>query len=339
VNVSRDTLVDSSHFPIPKEQAMRVDAEDDVPAPETEELTKNDLGYYFRLMDRFPPLRETSDFDRLYAQYCAGDQRARDHIIYGNVGLVISISRRFMNCGISKIDLVQEGIIGMMKALPKYNPHRGASFATYASWWIMSGMREAINEKRTDLACRVPIRTVRLNTYISKIRDELRFDLRREPYEEEMLSAMAGKPIAKAWFPNWKCQPRSGAALSFSTPLNDNQTIGDILAATEDHPEEAASREQGVHWGKAFRAEVERLIATLRANEQTILRQRFGLHGDAPMTLEEIGAQRHLTRERIRQIEKKILLQLAERLRLTYTQIREALVAIGEMANEELVPA
>ncbi len=226
-------------------------------------------------------------------------QAARDHLIMANTRLVISIAKRYQGQGMPFQDLIQEGNLGLMKAVDKFDPDRGFKFSTYATWWI----RQAINRAIANQA-----RTIRLPVHMRDSIRKLRRTMHRleqeqgeKPSPEEIAEEMGESPQKVRWMMRVARRP-----LSLEKPVGEDQDseLGDFIPDQETSPL-AETVEQAI-----LRSTLEELLSTLTPREARILRLRFGLKDGVDYTLEEIGDRFGVTRERIRQIEKKALQRL-----------------------------
>ena len=224
---------------------------------------------------------------------------ARDHIIKANTRLVVSIAKRYMGHAIPFLDLIQEGNLGLMKAVEKYDVHRGFRFSTYATWWIRQSITRSISDQARTI--RVPVHMTDRIRQIYKATHELEQALGRVPKPEELAEKM-GLDVKKI---NWILKV-SMLPLSLDSPIGDNEDsdLG-MLIEDEHSPTPMQSAYQTL-----LKEKIEEVLGTLSAREARVLRLRFGLDNDKTYTLEEVGEKFGLTRERIRQIEGKALRRL-----------------------------
>jgi RNA polymerase primary sigma factor len=229
----------------------------------------------------------------------ADGQEARESLIKANTRLVVSIAKRYMGNGVPFLDLIQEGNLGLMKAVEKYDHHRGFRFSTYATWWIRQTITRAIADQARVI--RVPVHMVDRIRQLYKAQRDLEQKLSRQPTMEEIAEAM-GMPVYKVqWILKVSWRP-----LSLESPVGDDdeaelgQFIEDDISPT---PMQSA-------YQSMLKEKLAEVLSDLAPREAQVLRLRFGLNDGNEYTLEEVGQKFGLTRERIRQIEGKALRQL-----------------------------
>jgi len=224
---------------------------------------------------------------------------ARDHIIKANTRLVVSIAKRYMGHAIPFLDLIQEGNLGLMKAVEKYDVHRGFRFSTYATWWIRQSITRSISDQARTI--RVPVHMTDRIRQIYKSTHDLEQTLGRVPKPEELAEKL-GLDVKKI---NWILKI-SMLPLSLDSPVGDNEDsdLG-MFIEDESNPTPMESAYQSL-----LKDKIEEVLGTLSPREARVLRLRFGLDNDKAYTLEEVGEKFGLTRERIRQIEGKALRRL-----------------------------
>src|SRR5438034_4175020 len=257
---------------------------------------------YLREIGQIPLLTPQQEIE-LAAKIKRGDREARALMIRSNLRLVVKIAHDYANLGLPLLDLISEGNIGLMKAVERFDPAKGGKLSTYAAWWIKQSIKRALaNQSKT---IRLPVHVVDKLFQLRRAAAKLEEVLGREPSDDE-LAAELGYTVARVK------QLRRAAVrpTSLDAPIGDDDTnrVSDVVKdENADTPYEQLAE-------KTNNALVHEMIGTLDAREQAILRQRFGLDGDDRKTLEEIGGQFGVTRERIRQIEEIALRKLRKRL-------------------------
>ena len=227
-------------------------------------------------------------------------QQAREHLIKANTRLVVSIAKRYMGHGVAFLDLIQEGNLGLMKSVTKYDYTRGFRFSTYATWWIRQTISRAISDQARTI--RVPVHMIDRIRQLYKANHGLEQKLGRQPTIEE-LSASVDLPVHKVqWIMKVSWLP-----LSLESPVGDAEDDSELGHFIEDDvsPTPIQSAYQSM-----LKDKLEEILSTLSPREARVLRLRFGLDDGTSYTLEEVGQKFGLTRERIRQIEGRALRQL-----------------------------
>jgi RNA polymerase primary sigma factor len=224
---------------------------------------------------------------------------ARDHLIKANTRLVVSIAKHYMGRGVHFLDLIQEGNLGLMKAVEKYDYHRGFRFSTYATWWIRQTITRAIADQARTI--RVPVHMIDRIRQMYKVTREMEQTLGRAPTTEELAKEVGLTTRKVQWILKISWQP-----LSLESPVGDDEEseLG-MFIEDEFSPTPMQSAYQSM-----LRDKIEEVLSTLAPREARVLRMRFGLDDGNVYTLEEVGQKFGLTRERIRQIEGKALRRL-----------------------------
>ena len=258
------------------------------------------LSMYLKEINKVPLLTREEEVE-LAEKAKNGDKAARDKIIKANLRFVVKVAKKYQNHGLDLTDLISEGNIGLMTAIEKFEPERGYHFISYAVWWINQAILKAVSEK--SRAIRLP-----LNRANELVRIEYASNLINgtlsESEEVEQISQMLNMP-----------QTRVRELLSISNGMisldaknsskeSDNSLIGDYFEDNTYEGPEASTV------NKALKADMNKLLKTLKPNEAKVIRLRYGLNGLKPMSLQEIGEECNLTKERVRQIEKKAIFRL-----------------------------
>ena len=242
-----------------------------------------------------------------------GDQEAINSLVECNLKLVVPIAKKYYGCGLPLLDLIQEGNIGLIKAAEKYDGSKGFRFSTYATYWIRQSISRALSEHSRTI--RIPANMVELLSKVKKATAELIQKNEKQPSDKEIAEYL-GVEIDKIQ----TIMDISQAITSLDVPVDDDgeTSIGDLIADhSAENPLANLMREANLQI-------VETVLNTLSPKEADILRMRFGINADKPMTLEEVGQHYGVTRERIRQVENKAIRKLRNPIRAK--ALREAMI-------------
>lgn len=271
---------------------------DNVKVATPEAVVDNSIKIYMREMGQFSMLSADEEIE-LAHRIAKGDQSAKNELVEANLRLVVSLARHYQGCGLSYQDLIQEGNIGLIKAAEKFDVSKGFRFSTYASWWIKQALSRAIADQSRTI--RIPVHMTENINKFKKAERELLSQLNREPKIKEIADAMGISEKQAKEIQSYIVEPTS---LDIQVGDDDDTTIGSFVEDTHFvNPESAYIKESN---GDVVNA----VLDTLSDREANILRLRFGIGGKKAMTLEEVGKEYGLTRERIRQIEAKALRKL-----------------------------
>jgi RNA polymerase primary sigma factor len=241
----------------------------------------------------------TNDMKRDLKWVVKDGQRSKSHLLEANLRLVVSLAKRYTGRGMQFLDLIQEGNLGLIRAVEKFDYTKGFKFSTYATWWI----RQAITRAMADQArtIRIPVHMVEVINKLSRVQRQLLQDLGREPTPEELARELDMTPEKVVEVQKYGREP-----ISLSTPLGEDgdSEFGDLIEDTEAvQPADAVAF-------RIMQREIERLLDTLTPREAAVIRSRYGIGDGVMKTLDQIGEEHGVTRERIRQIEAKTMSKL-----------------------------
>jgi RNA polymerase primary sigma factor len=287
-----------------------IELTDDCALPEVQEptyvnsevaaMTTDSLQLFLNEAGRYPLLTAAEEVE-LAKAIEAGDKHAKDRMVNSNLRLVVSIAKKYQGHGLPLIDLIQEGIIGLIRAVEKFDWRRGYKFSTYATWWIRQAVQRGVANKSRTI--RIPVHIVEREQKIARAERELVLKLERAPTDEEVaaVAKLNVKHVRET-----RAAARTVASLDKTIGDDSDTAFGDLVAQEAGNVEEevvVALGDDALH----------RAIATLPPREQEVIKLRYGFDGDQdPKSLEQIGRILGITRERVRQIETQALGRLAE---------------------------
>jgi RNA polymerase primary sigma factor len=256
------------------------------------------LDIYLRQISTVPLLTVKEEIE-LASRIKNGEEKARETMILANLRLVVKIAKEYSNIGLSLLDLINEGNIGLMKAVERFDPSKGGKLSTYGSWWIKQSIKRALaNQSKT---IRLPVHMVDRVTQIRRTSVQLAEKLGRDPTDEELAAEM-NLPVARITL--LKSVSRKPASLDSPLRENEGSTLGEMVA------DEKSGNPYEHLQSKSLVGDVNRVLAQLEPREADIIRLRFGLEGLEPLTLEQVGEKIGVTRERVRQLQEQALRQL-----------------------------
>ena len=285
-----------------EDEGSSIDIKDDITdniPDESKDMSVNDnVRMYLKEIGKIS-LLSLEEEQELSKRVAEGDEKAKNILAESNLRLVVSIAKRYVGRGLLFLDLIQEGNIGLMKAVEKFDYGKGYKFSTYATWWIRQAITRALADQARTI--RVPVHMVETINKMARIERQMTLELNREPTDQE-LSKKMGLSVEKIA----EIRKISQDPVSLETPIGeeDDSHLGDFLADERTmSPEDFATYE-------ILKDELKQVLDTLTVREKEVLELRFGLFDGSSHTLEEVGKKFKVTRERIRQIEAKALRKL-----------------------------
>ncbi len=284
--------------------ALEAELEEETPEPEPQATTEaaaleagvNDpVRLYLREIGKVPLLTTQEEME-LAKRVAAGDQEAAKEMTEANLRLVVSIAKRYVGRGMQLLDLIQEGNLGLIKAVEKYDFTKGFKFSTYATWWVRQAITRALADQARTI--RIPVHMVETMNKLTQTSRRLQQDLGREPTVEELAEVMRMSPTRVNEIRQMCMEP-----VSLESPVGeeDDSHLGDFIEDTGGaQPQDAVSQAM-------LRQQIMEILDTLSEREAKVLKLRYGLEDGRPRTLEEVGKEFDVTRERVRQIEAKAL--------------------------------
>ena len=270
-----------------------------------DEVADDSVKLYLREIGKIPLLSAEEEFE--LAQKIIGGtekekKKAKDKMAESNMRLVVSIAKRYSGRGLDFLDLIQEGNTGLLRAVEKFDPDKGFKFSTYATWWIRQAITRAIADQARTI--RIPVHMVETINKVLRTQRRLTQELNREPSTDEIAKAMGMESEKIEYVMKIKQDIASLDASVGRDGEDDDSSLGDFIE-DEDRvsPEDSAATQ-------LLKEQIASILQTLTDREQKIIKMRFGIGGGKSHTLEEVGAEFSVTRERIRQIEAKALTKL-----------------------------
>ena len=272
-----------------------------ITAENVDSFADDSVRLYLREIGKIPLLTPEEEAD-LAQRIVKGDKKAKDKMVEANMRLVVSIAKRYGGRGLDFLDLIQEGNTGLLRAVEKFDPDKGFKFSTYATWWVRQAITRAIADQARTI--RIPVHMVETINKVLRTTRKLTSELNREPTNEEIAKELDMEPEKVDYVMRIKQDIASLDASIGREGDDEDSVLGDFVEDEERvSPEESAANQ-------ILKEQLSEIISTLTDREQKIIRLRFGIGGGRPHTLEEVGAEFDVTRERIRQIEAKALSKL-----------------------------
>lgn len=266
-----------------------------------DDASDDSVRLYLREIGKIPLLNAEEEL-ALAQKVVAGDKRAKDKMAEANMRLVVSIAKRYSGRGLDFLDLIQEGNTGLLRAVEKFDPDKGFKFSTYATWWIRQAITRAIADQARTI--RIPVHMVETINKLLRTQRRITQELNREPTIEELAKELEMEPEKVEYVMKIK-QDITSLDAGVGRDGDDEDSVLRDFIEDEDSatPEESAT-------SQLLKEQVQSVLSTLSDREQKIIKMRFGLEGGKSHTLEEVGQEFAVTRERIRQIEAKALAKL-----------------------------
>ena len=273
----------------------------EITAENVDQFSDDSVRLYLREIGKIPLLSNEEEVDLAY-RIVKGEKKAKDKMVEANMRLVVSIAKRYSGRGLDFLDLIQEGNTGLLRAVEKFDPDKGFKFSTYATWWIRQAITRAIADQARTI--RIPVHMVETINKVLRATRKLTNELNREPTVEEIAKEMGMEPEKIDYVMKIKQDIASLDATVGRDGDDEDSVLGDFI---EDEgrvsPEDAAAAQM-------LKEQIAEILSSLSESEQKVVKLRFGIGGGRPHTLEEVGAEFSVTRERIRQIEAKALSKL-----------------------------
>jgi RNA polymerase primary sigma factor len=305
-----DPIIDSSGGPLSDIDEPAIDElvdeeEDDIDTLNSgqyfDDVSDDSVRLYLREIGKFPLLTAEEEL-ALSRKAAAGDKKAKDKMAEYNMRLVVSIAKRYSGRGLDFLDLIQEGNTGLLRAVEKFDPEKGFKFSTYATWWIRQAITRAIADQARTI--RIPVHMVETINKLLRTQRRMTQELNREPTIEELAKELEMEPDKVEYVIKIKQDITSLDAGVGRDGEDEDSVLGDFIEDEDGETPETSAANQ------LLKEQVQAILSTLSEREQKIVRMRFGLDNGKSHTLEEVGQEFAVTRERIRQIEAKALAKL-----------------------------
>lgn len=280
-----------------------IDTDEDLLSQEQyfDDASDDSVRLYLREIGKIPLLNAEEELE-LAQKVVAGDKKAKDKMAEANMRLVVSIAKRYSGRGLDFLDLIQEGNTGLLRAVEKFDPDKGFKFSTYATWWIRQAITRAIADQARTI--RIPVHMVETINKLLRTQRRMTQELNREPTTEELAKELEMEPEKVEYVMKIKQDITSLDAGVGRDGDDEDSVLRDFIEDEESAtPEESAA-------SQLLKEQVQAVLSTLSDREQKIIKMRFGLENGKSHTLEEVGQEFAVTRERIRQIEAKALAKL-----------------------------
>ena len=308
--VDDDQVIDASGGPLgdidePALDELVDEEEDDIDTLNSgqyfDDVSDDSVRLYLREIGKIPLLSAEEEL-ALAKKVVAGDKKAKDKMAEANMRLVVSIAKRYSGRGLDFLDLIQEGNTGLLRAVEKFDPDKGFKFSTYATWWIRQAITRAIADQARTI--RIPVHMVETINKLLRTQRRMTQELNREPTIEELAKELEMEPEKVEYVIKIKQDITSLDAGVGRDGEDEDSVLGDFIEDEDSEtPEQSAT-------SQLLKEQVQSILSTLSDREQKIVKMRFGLENGKSHTLEEVGQEFAVTRERIRQIEAKALAKL-----------------------------
>ena len=310
MDIDKDDILDAKELPSDFEEPETDDLLDEeelsddelaITAENVDSFADDSVRLYLREIGKIP-LLSAEEEQELAQRIVKGNKKAKDKMVESNMRLVVSIAKRYGGRGLDFLDLIQEGNTGLLRAVEKFDPEKGFKFSTYATWWIRQAITRAIADQARTI--RIPVHMVETINKVLRTTRKLTTELNREPTNEEIAKELDMEPEKVDYVMRIKQDIASLDASVGHEGDDEDSVLGDFVEDEErDSPEDSAANQ-------ILKEQLAEILSTLSEREQKIIRLRFGIGGGRPHTLEEVGNEFAVTRERIRQIEAKALSKL-----------------------------